>query len=145
MSKLRRILNDLRGIHPKKINNERSVVQTFDHKGHKVTIFHLQDRPEDPHSYSTHFQVGGEFEKPVKLDKNKGIEILTRVHAHVNDFIKTKKPSELRFATGDPTKHKIYGKIAQKLANAHGGKVSISNDSKQGTHVIRFRKPSLFE
>jgi hypothetical protein len=33
----------------------------------------------------------------------------------------------------------------QKLANAHGGKVSISNDSKQGTHVIRFRKPSLFE
>lgn len=140
MSRLRRILNDLRSIHPHKINSARSVKQTFDHKDHEVSIFHMQDRPEDPHSYSTHFQVNGHFQKNKKMARGDGIKILARVHDHVNQFIKERKPSEIRFKANSPAKHDIYGAIAQRIAVKHGGKVT-STDTE---HTIKFKKPSVF-
>lgn len=140
MSKLRRILNDLRSIHPSKINSARSVHQKFDHNGHDVSVFHMQDRPENPHSYSTHFQVDGEFGKGKKTGSGEGIKILSKVHDHVNQFIKDKKPSEMRLKANSPAKHKIYGAIAHRIAVKHGGQVT-STDTE---HTIKFKKPSVF-
>lgn len=140
MSKLRRILNDLRSIHPSKINSARSVKQSFNHNGHDVSVFHMQDRPEDPHSYSTHFQVDGEFGKGKKTGSGEGIKILAKVHDHVNQFIKDKKPTEMRLKANSPAKHKIYGAIAQRIATKHGGQVT-STDTE---HTIKFKKPSVF-
>ena len=137
MSKLRRVLNDLRGIHPKRVDNKRSVSQKFNHEGHNVSIYHLQDKPEDPNSYASHFQVDGEFGKnDKKMDPKKGLAILAKIHTHVQSFINDKKPSELRFSGNTPAKHEIYGKIASMLARKHGG--TLSSDAK--THTITFPK-----
>lgn len=141
MSKLRRVVNDLLSINPTKINSARSVHQQFNHDGHDVSVFHMQDRPEDPHSYSTHFQVDGEFSKGKKTGSGQGFQILAKVHDHVNQFIKDKKPSEMRFKANSPTKHKIYGAIANRVAAKHGGEV-ISTSTE---HTIKFKRPTIMQ
>jgi len=141
MSKFRRFVNDLRGIHPKRVDNKRSESYKFDHNGHKVSVYYLQDKPEDPHSYASHFQVDGEFGKNErKMKSSDGIAILAKIHSHVKHFIDTKKPSELRFTANNPAKHEIYGKVASMIAKKHGG--TVNSNSK--THTINFpKKPSI--
>lgn len=141
MSKIRRVVNDLLSIHPSKINSKRSVHHTFEHDGHEVSVFHMQDRPEDPNSYSSHFQVDGEFGKGKKMSMQAGIHILAKVHQHVTQFIHDRKPTEMRFKANTPAKHEIYGKIAQKIADRNGAKMT----SDSTTHTIKFNRPNILQ
>lgn len=134
MSKFRRILNTIRGIHPHAINNERSVKHEFEHDGHRVSVYHLQDRPEDPRSFSTHFQVDGDFNKGKKMNPKTGVQILSKINNHVDAFIRTHKPSEMRLS-GTSSMHGMYGIMAKRLAAKHEAEVSLGDK----THTIRFK------
>jgi hypothetical protein len=68
------------------------------------------------------------------MNPKTGVQILSKIRNHMDAFIRTHKPSEMRIS-GTSSMHGMYGIMAKRMADKHKATVSLGDK----VHTIKFK------
>ena len=110
----------------------------FNHNNTPVKVLYSNDGKK---TYDVDFQIDkgwGRGKNRTSEQKKEGYKILHKIGAHVEDFIKSRRPKILKLNGNTPKKNRAYEAVARHMAKKYGGQYTPPEDMDNDPHEIVF-------